>query len=429
MHDSGARLIRLVVSWRLAEPSRPSRGIVPANPNASSYHWSELDRLVRGAVANGLEPMIDISDPPAWAQAPPGASTRSPDPGKLGLFAHAAALRYDGLRPGLPRVRYWEVWNEPNSRYFLLPQVHGGRIVSVDRYRTMVNDLAAGVHSARADNLVIGGELFPHRIYPPLGTALAPLDFTRRLFCLSAGARPRRVCNTRVFADVWSVHPYTSGGPSTRPANPDDVWIANLQSLTSLVRAAQRLGTLSSARPVQTWVTEFSWNSNPPDSKGVPVRLQQRWVAETLYRSWQAGISVFTWFSLRDQPLHRSPFQSGLYFACPGGIRCDTPKLAESAFRFPFVAYPASNRRSLVWGRTPAGIAGAVRIEWRQGRSWRALATLVTDRDGIFSSLLALPRAASPTQALLRAVEIGVGASPSFSLHHPPDIPATPFGT
>jgi hypothetical protein len=429
VHGTGARLVRLAVSWRQAAPASPPPGFDPANPNDPAYNWSEFDRLVRGAVASGLEPMIDIMRPPSWAQAPLGAGVERPDPAQLGLFAHVAASRYDGSRPGLPWVRYWEVWNEPNVSFFLQPQIQSGRIVSVDTYRTMVNDFAAGVHRARRDNLVIGGELFPNGVNRPGITAIAPLDFTRRLFCLSAGARPRRVCNTRVAVDVWSVHPYTSGGPSTRPANPDNIWIANLQSLTNLVRAAQRLSTLTSTRPAQTWVTEFSWDSNPPDPQGVPLRLEQRWVAETLYRSWQAGINVFTWFGLWDQPLGLSLFQSGLYFACSGGIYCDTPKPAAAAFRFPFVAYPSPKRRVLLWGRTPEGVVGSVSIQWRQGRHWRALATLATDPDGIFSARLTLPREASPTQVLLRAVDLGVGASPSFSLHRPPDIPVTPFGS
>jgi hypothetical protein len=429
VHDSGAQLVRLPISWKLVAPSTPPPGFDPANPNDPSYNWSELDRMVSQALANGLEPMIDISEPPSWAQAPPGAGAQSPDPTQLGLFANAAAIRYDGSVPGLPRVRYWEVWNEPNSSFFLQPQVQNGNIVSVETYRTMINDFAAGVHGARADDVVVGGELFPNGITRAEVTAVAPLDFTRRLFCLSGGARPHRVCNTSVSVDVWSVHPYTSGGPSTRPANPNNVWIANLGALTGLVRSAQRLGTLISSQPVQTWVSEFSWDSNPPDPKGVPLRLEQRWVAETLYRSWQAGITVFTWFMLRDQPLGVSPFQSGLYFECTSGLSCDTPKPAASAFRFPLVAYPAPKRRALVWGRTPGGTVGSVLIQWRYEGSWRALATLRTDRDGIFNASVTLPRAASPSQALLRAVQPGVGVSPSFSLHHPPDILVTPFGS
>ncbi len=69
-----------------------------------------------------------------------------------------------------------------------------------------------------------------------------------------------------------------------------------------------------------------------------------------------------------------------------------------------------------------------MRIQWLQGRRWRGLATLITDRDGIFTGRPRLPRGANPKSALLRAVQIG-DPSPAFSLHRPPDILVTPFGS
>jgi hypothetical protein len=425
----GAQLVRIQVSWSAAAPADPPPGFQAANPNDHSYNWSELDRVVQSAVDAGLEPIVDITTPPTWAQEPAGGGVQRPSPAQLGMFARAAASRFNGSTPGLPIVRYWEVWNEPNVSLFLEPQIENAVPVSVNTYRTMVNDFAAGVHGARAGDIVIGGSLFPNAINRPGLTAIAPLEFTRRLFCLSAGLRPRRICNTPVAVDVWSVHPYTSGGPSTKPANPNNIWIENLRSLSNVVQAAQRLGTLTSTHRAQTWVTEFSWDSNPPNPGGVPVALQGRWVAESLYRAWQAGINVFTWFTLRDEPLGSSMFQSGLYFACTAGIYCDTPKPAAAAFRFPLVAYPAAKRSAYVWGRTPAGVRGSVRVQWLQGRVWRTFATLRTDRDGIFGAKLPLARQASPSSALLRAVEPGIGVSPSFSLHRPPEIAATPFGS
>jgi Cellulase (glycosyl hydrolase family 5) len=425
----GAQFVRLTVDWKEVAPASPPPGFNPANPDDPSYNWREVDRAVAETVAYGLTPFIDLENPPVWGESPPGIGGESPDPSQLALFAHAVAERYDGSRAGLPWVRYWEVWNEPNASYFLLPQLQEGQAVSVDNYRTMVNDVAAAVHGVNPENFVVGGALFPNGINRAGVTAIAPLEFTRRLFCLSAGAHPRQVCQTQVNVDAWSVHPYTSGGPSTRPANPDNVWISDLQSLTKLVQAAQRLGTLVSAHPAQTWVTEFSWDSNPPDPEGVPIALEQRWVAETLYRSWRAGVSVFSWYALRDEPLGISIFQSGLYFECAQGIECDTPKPAGESFRFPFVAYTAPKRRVLVWGRTPAGLPGTVRVQWLDGRRWRALGTLTTDSDGIFTASPLLPRGANPRSALLRAVRVGGGASPAFSLNRPPDILVTPFGS
>jgi hypothetical protein len=426
---TGAQFVSLGVDWRSVAPASPSPGFDPAKPHDPAYQWAPLDATIAGAAAHGLQPVIDVVEPPAWAQSPPGSGRTSPDPSQLALFARAVASRYDGTRPGLPRVAYWEVWNEPNASYFLQPQIQGRRIASVDTYRTMINGFASAVHGVHPNNVVIGGALFPNGLRLRGATAIAPLDFTRRLFCLSTGVKPRRVCRTTVNVDVWSVHPYTSGGPSTRPANPDNVWIANLQSLATLVHAAQRVGTLISTSPARVWVSEFSWDSNPPDPAGVPVGLEQRWVAEALYRAWGAGISMFTWFKLSDDPLGVSPFQSGLYFTCAGEAFCDSPKPAAAAFRFPFVAYTSGKRLVRVWGRTPSGTPGRVRIAWLQGGRWRTFITLGTDRDGVFTASSWLPRQASSRNALLRAALVGGGASPAFSLRRPPAIPVTPFGS
>jgi hypothetical protein len=189
------------------------------------------------------------------------------------------------------------------------------------------------------------------------------------------------------------------------------------------------LGSLVSSHQAQTWVTEFSWDSKPPDPLGVPTGLEQRWVAESLYRAWSAGISVFTWFRLSDDPLNVSQFQSGLYFYCGGGISCASAKPAAAAFRFPFVAYSQGRDRVLVWGRTPAGVTGRVRIQWLAGKRWRTFATLITDSDGIFTARPVLPSEANPKTARLRALQAGGQASPAFSLHRPPDIQVTPFGS
>jgi hypothetical protein len=54
---------------------------------------------------------------------------------------------------------------------------------------------------------------------------------------------------------------------------------------------------------------------------------------------------------------------------------------------------------------------------------------LRTDGDGIFTRRVKLPSNASMKWSLLRAVQVGGGSSPAFSLHHPRDIPVEPFGS
>ena len=221
--------------------------------------------------------------------------------------------------------------------------------------------------------------------------------------------------------DVWSHHPYTLGGPQHQAENPDDVSVGDLPDVKRLLDRAYALGALP-AKP-RFWITEFSWDTNPPDAGGVPVELHARWVAEVLYRMWKLGISQVTWFQLRDKPISQAPggnWQSGLYFLD------GRAKPALQAFRFPFVAFRSGKKRVSVWGRTPGSDRRKVRIE-QQGRKkrWRLLKVVRSDRNGIFT---ARPKRRGKRPVRARLVKVGTGSRP-FALGRTPDIPTGLFGT
>jgi hypothetical protein len=419
---AGARAIRIYTSWRSIAPSNPPAGFDPTNPADPSYHWGGLDNIVRLARGYGLEPIVSLQEAPDWAEGSPNpAGIDSPDPAALGRFALAVARRYNGSSTGLPRVRYYTVWNEPNASFFLTPQFDSaGHVVSVGRYREMVNAVADAVKSVDGSNLVVAGDLFP--VDKP-GESVGPLPFTRMLLCMSRGARPRPVCHDRIRFDVYSIDPYTSGYAFHAADDGRSVELGDLGSLKALVDSAVRAGQVQSSGPVPLWVMEFSWDSNPPDPQGVPVDLLRRWVAEALYQAWRSGVTLFTWFQLVDDT--HTIFEGGLYLACPGGFACATAKPAVDAFDFPFVAYRLSRRRLLFWGRTPAGAPAQVVVEQRRGPRWRRVVALSTDADGIFTGTLR-----RRYTGVMRARVAGGGAtSPSFSLAPHGDRPGTtPFG-
>ena len=113
--------------------------------------------------------------------------------------------------------------------------------------------------------------------------------------------------------DVWSHHPYTFGGPFGKAKLPDDVELGDLPRMRALLRAGVQLGHVVSAHPVQFWVTEFGWDTNPPRPHAASLSLAARWTAESLHQMWLSGVSLVTWFLLEDFP-SPSPYQSGLYF-------------------------------------------------------------------------------------------------------------------
>ena len=118
-----------------------------------------------------------------------------------------------------------------------------------------------------------------------------------------------------------------------------------------LLRGGRRSrGASSRVAPLEFWVTEFGWDTDPPDRGGVPSRLHARWVSEAFYRMWKAKVTLASWFLLRDGTGDDVRFQSGLVLPSARqnvlDVRCDRPKRSLQAFRFPFVAFREPRRRA-----------------------------------------------------------------------------------
>lgn len=406
---AGVTAIKVPLFWSLVAPAERPSHFEPANPGDPAYSWAGLDTQLRLIRARGFEPIVYIAAAPTWAVRDFGGFLR-PDPAQYRAFALAAVRRYSGTA-GFPRVRYWQAWNEPNK----VPNQDVKRSAA-DWYRTLVNAYAESVHSRRG-NAVVAGGLSPFGI----STAVAPLEFMRSLLCVSSARQPRATCSARIHLDIWSTHPYTAGGPTHSAYRPNDVSLGDLPEMKAVLDAGVRTGHVVSTQPVRFWVTEFSWDSSPPDPRGVPIALEARWVAEALYRMWSAGVSLVTWFTVRDRPPHTSPYQSGLYFQSSSYAHA-RPKPALTAFRFPFVAFPRPNK-VVVWGRTPPQTSGNVVVEQQGASGWRRVAVLQADGAGVFSAELR-----TAIRGSLRARVPGATSLP-FSLTSVPDRVYQPFGT
>ena len=145
--ESGATVFRLGLIWRTVVPQIRPDGFDAANPNDPAYSWAAFDRELQAAVNAGLTPLVYIAGAPNWAErGTVGAvGARAPDPAELALFTHAAASRYDGTRAGVPRVRFWQLWNEPNDFLYFNPQFEGTRPVSPQIYRELLRAFADAV--------------------------------------------------------------------------------------------------------------------------------------------------------------------------------------------------------------------------------------------------------------------------------------------
>jgi hypothetical protein len=420
---TGASIVRLTVPWgQVAPPDEPTQW-TPTDPADPNYNWTQVDADVGAILAAGFQPLITISGAPRWAQERPVATdanaANKPDAKAYGVFAHAFAARFSGAFAGLPRVRYFQAWNEPNISLYLTPQLVDGKPFAAPLYRAMLNAFAKAVHDVHADNVVVAGGLAPFRDITTSVMAQnedwGPVAFLRSVLCLSKSLKP--TCSTRVDADVWALHPYTSGGPTHRAVLADDVSLGDLSKVRRLLDAAGRVGHLRIRHP-NLWVTEFSWDSDPPDPHGVPVALLTRWVAEAVYRLWLNDVRVVTWLQLRDQPLSEGYFQSGLRFAS------GQPKPIARAFRFPFVAF-ARRSSVFVWGRTPGGRPGRIAVEWATRGKWRSAGVVRADGNGIFETQVPRHKTSRMRARLLGGTP---AYSATFSLTVPPDHFYNPFG-
>jgi hypothetical protein len=442
---AGANAIRLYIGWNAIAPDAETKpaGFDARNPADPQYNWAALDAQVREAKADGLDPILSIETAPTWAQDSRGwdNGTNSPDPTEFGAFGEALAKRYSGNFEGLPRVRYYEAWNEANHYRHLNPQYEpvqpqgipgdaqvppNAPFFSADIYRGMLNAFSDAVHGVNPDNLVIAGSLSPtHRPFR-FTPAVAPLTWMRAFLCLDNQDHQKPGCNQQANFDVWAVNPYTSGSPEHHAMDPNDISIPDIPKMRKTLTAAERAGQVVSTHTVQLWATEWSWDTRPPDPGGVPIKLHARWVSEALYRMWTFGVSLAVWFQTRDDvpepgQAFSDSFQSGLYFNGGDNFNNDKPKLSLEAFRFPFVAYRKGRNSVLVWGRTPFGRRGTVTIE-QKGSGFKRLKRLKANGFGIFTA-----RIRTSGKGDLRA-RLGRENSVPFSLKVPPDRPGNPFG-
>lgn len=431
---TGARFVRIPLVWVAVAPYKEPANWQPEDPLDPHYDWSQSDAAVADAVAAGLTPVLQLDTPPPWVEgcAAPSfarAKTCEPNADALAAFVTAAARRYSGKVLGLPRVRYWQALNEPNLSLFFNPQFEGAAPVSPYIYRTLLNRFYAAVKAVDPTDLVLAAGLGP--IAVPRFT-IGPMRFARLLLCMQGSNHPHPTkgdCEGGAHFDIFAIQPYTTGGPR-HEGGPNDVELGDLGKLQTLIAAADQAGRIQGAsRHTPLWVTEFSWDSNPPDPGGLPMKIETGWVAEALYVAWRAGVSHFFWYSLRDSApepgrSYSETLESGLYFR-GATVEQDQPKEFLYAFRFPFVSY-AGKHGLFFWGRTPNSRKGGVAIQLLRGGRWRTAWKTRANGSGIFTGRFE-SRYGRDRKGLARAVYHGQVSVP-FSMHPVGDFRHMPFG-
>lgn len=388
--EAQAEIVRINVVWRTLVNGQPAD---PRNPADPAYSFGVIDRAVGEATARGLDVLLTVYGAPAFAEgagrpadAPSG--TWKPDPAAYGAFAEAVARRYSGSFGGLPKVRYFQAWNEPNLTNYLTPQYEGGFAAAPQHYRALLNAFYDAAKGVDPQSVVVTAGTAPYGDPPGVGRT-RPLAFWRDVLCLehSKELRPT-ACATKAKFDVLAHHPInTSGGPEVSAVHPDDAATPDFGEVRRILRAAETHGTVGVGGRHELWATEIWWDSRPPDDvEGIALKTHARWLEEALYVLWKQGASAVINLQMRDVPFNPgdadADTSTGLLFSD------GTEKPAFTAFRFPFVADRLKRGKLLVWGKAPAG--GKLAIQQRRGGRWVNVRSTRVKADEVFTKRLKL---------------------------------------
>ncbi|MDW8147888.1 MAG: beta-galactosidase [Roseiflexaceae bacterium] len=260
-------------------------------PEQGRFDWSIYDRAISRLAGSGVNIIGVLNAAPAWATPFPGdapgrPSYYAPDPAAFARFASAVVTRYRD------RVRFWQVWNEPENVRYWQPQP----------------DPAAYAALLRA-------------AYPAIKAA------DPNAVVLSAGVVPTNIGFIRAIAengawgsfDILALHPYVD------PFSPENgqIGAGDVSAVKTLVEGLGR-------KPI--WATEFGWSTGPADRdpRGVDEETQANFLvrASTLLRA--AGIEKVIWYNLKDT---ESRNLYGLLRGAGGPADLSQPKPSLAAFR------------------------------------------------------------------------------------------------
>jgi hypothetical protein len=293
LHRGGVESIRFPFDWAAVQSSR-----------GASIDWSSTDGIVERAVTAGVDVLPFLTGAPTWAvpnvPVPAGGAAKTsahlPVSGAAAAgwkaFLTQAVERYGrggsfwAEHPLLPErpIRVWQIWNEPNFKYFVAKP-------NPTEYGKLVKASYTAIKAADPGAQVILAGMFSE----PKGSRTASgkhkslnwfaSDFLEKMYRTNRGIKSK-------FNGV-ALHPYTG----------------SYNYLTPEIEEFRAVLTRNKDAGKGLWITEMGWSSEPQSSsnifaKGPAGQATQLKGAFTLIRNKQVKwkIQRVYWFSVDDEP-------------------------------------------------------------------------------------------------------------------------------
>lgn len=199
MKKIGARFDRFDFWWHIIEPQK------------GRFEWSFPDRVVEMYVSNGIEMLPILCYSSAWSGKPP---TSDEEVSNYANFVYEVVNRYKD------RVKYWQIWNEPNIPTFWNPP-------DVYWYTKMLKEAYKAAKKADPDCVIIAGN-----------TSGADIRFLQGIYDNGGWD----------YLDGISFHPYSlAGGPVSQRLD---------KIISRVVEFVEEKGG-----DKQIWITEIGWQT------------------------------------------------------------------------------------------------------------------------------------------------------------------------
>jgi hypothetical protein len=297
----GVESVRVPLGWADLQPQ-----------SGGQIAWGGVDDVVEKAARAGIDVLPTISGAPTWAvptaRVPGGGGTKAPAhlpvqgpaAGAWKSLLSQAAERYGpngafwATHPDVPvkPIRVWQIWNEPNFKFFVakpnpaeygkLVKLSATALKSVDPGAQVV---LAGLFSqpkgARYLRVVRGKKKLVNRTNVNYFASY----FLEQMYKLTPGVKSS-------FTGI-ALHPYTGS------------W----KYLTPEIEEVRKVLTVNGDGRKGLWITEIGWSSGPPSSdgsnsfaKGPAGQARELKLSFQLLKSKQAKwrIQRLYWFSVDD---------------------------------------------------------------------------------------------------------------------------------
>jgi hypothetical protein len=347
--QAGIGWIKQQFSWEEIEPSR--KGL---------FDWAKYDRIVTLAENYGMQIIARLDRPPDWTREDNQFKTRPPDDlADYGDFVFEFVQRYKG------RVRYVQIWNEPN-----LTAEWGFQRVDAVAYTGMLQEAYQRAKEADPEIVVLTAPLAITLEDASMRGNHNDLIFLEQMYEAGAAA----------YFDVLSANAFGLDRP---PEDPPDPNILNFRRVELQREIMERYG--DAGKPI--WINEYGWNAAPasfPEEILTWERVTEEEQAEYTVRGITWGRENWPWlgvvniwyfrqvgdvspdrpayyFALVDPEFNPRPVYDAVRRAAAGGQSEPPEGPKRSGVTYPLLPY-------LLWSLCSGLMLAGIVVLWKAGR-------------------------------------------------------------